>query len=134
MQKTLSVPTSTAADGGGTETTNATTGTDSIPVGELVAGNAVMVFGQRGCCMCHVVKLLLLGLGVNPTISAVDEGDVADVIHQLSKISGEDDGEMIEFPVVYVGGKLFGGLERVMATHITGELIPMLKEAKALWL
>ncbi|KAI3823956.1 hypothetical protein L1987_05402 [Smallanthus sonchifolius] len=105
-------------------------GKDSIPVGELVAENAVMVFGQRECCMCHVVKLLLLGLGVNPTISAVDEGDVAEVISELSKVSGET----IEFPVVFVGGKLFGGLERLVATHITGELVPILKEARALWL
>ncbi|KAI3710223.1 hypothetical protein L2E82_39998 [Cichorium intybus] len=119
---------------GDAETPNAITGNDSIWVGELVAENSVMVFGRRGCCMCHVVKLLLLGLGVNPTISAVEEGDVAAVIGQLSKITGEDDGTLIEFPVVYVGGKLFGGLERLIATHITGELVPMLKEANALWL
>jgi glutaredoxin 3 len=40
----------------------------------------------------------------------------------------------VQFPVVFVGGKLFGGLERVMATHITGELVPILKDAGALWL
>ncbi|KAK9064269.1 hypothetical protein SSX86_015649 [Deinandra increscens subsp. villosa] len=99
-------------------------------VGELVAGNAVMVFGQRGCCMCHVAKLLLLGLGVNPTISAVEEGDVTEVIGELSKISGE----LVEFPVVFVGGKLFGGLERLISMHITGELVAILKDARALWL
>jgi glutaredoxin 3 len=44
---------------------------------------------------------------------------------------GVDQGQ---FPVVFVGGKLFGGLERVMATHITGELVPILKDAGALWL
>ncbi|KAL4563254.1 hypothetical protein LXL04_027294 [Taraxacum kok-saghyz] len=113
---------------------NAVTSNDSIRVDELVAENPVIVFGQRGCCMCHVVKLLLLGLGVNPTMSAVDEGDVAAVIGNLLKISGEGDGKLVEFPVVYVGGKFFGGLERLIATHITGELVPMLKDAKALWL
>ena len=85
------------------KTPNFTTGkTDSISisVGELVAENAVMVFGERGCCMCHVVKLLLLGLGV---------------VGELLKISDEEE---IEFPVVYVGGKFFGGLERVVATHV----------------
>lgn len=91
-----------------------------------------MVFGKRGCCMCHVVKLLLLGLGVNPTISSVDEGDMDDVITQLSKTETGD--LIIELPVVYVGGKLFGGLERLMSTYITGELIPILKDANALWL
>ncbi|KAD7117890.1 hypothetical protein R6Q59_005086 [Mikania micrantha] len=107
-----------------------TTGTDLVPVDELVVKNTVMVFGQHGCCMCHVVKLLLLGLGVNPTVSTVDEEDVAEVIGRLSKISGE----LVEFPVVFVGGKLFGGLERLIATHITGELVVILKEARALWL
>ncbi|KAJ0456083.1 putative glutaredoxin, Thioredoxin-like superfamily [Helianthus annuus] len=104
---------------------------NATTVDNMVIDNAVMVFGQRGCCMCHVAKLLLLGLGVNPTISAVDEGDVAEVVSRLSKISGES---VIAFPVVFVGGKLFGGLERLVAMHITGELVPLLKEAKALWL
>ncbi|CAH1448512.1 unnamed protein product [Lactuca virosa] len=117
MQTTLPHQTS-----GDAETPNAITSNESIPVVQLVAENPVIVFGQRGCCMCHVVKLLLLGLGVNPTISAMDEGDAASVTVHLLKISGEDDGNLIEFPVVYVGGKFFGGLERLIATHITGEI------------
>lgn len=87
--------------------------------------------------MCHVVKQLLLGLGVNPTIFFVDEEDEASTIDELSKINGGVDGDgsgKLQFPAVFVGGKLFGGLERVMATHITGELVPMLREARALWL
>ncbi|KAK1422698.1 hypothetical protein QVD17_17984 [Tagetes erecta] len=100
-------------------------------VHELVAENTVIVFGQRGCCMCYVMKLLLLGLGVNPAIFGLDDGDVEDVSNELLKISGESS---VELPVVFVGGKLFGGLERLMAMHITGELVPILKEAKALWL
>lgn len=115
-------------------TTTTTVDKDCIRVGELVSENAVMVFGQRGCCMCHVVKLLLLGLGVNPTISDVDEADVAKVISELSTISAAGEDQLIEFPVVYVGGKLFGGLDRLMSKHITGELVPILKQANALWL
>ena len=37
-------------------------------------------------------------------------------------------------PVVFVGGKLVGGIERVIASHIGGTLVPLLKEAGALWL
>jgi hypothetical protein len=29
---------------------------------------------------------------------------------------------------------LFGGLDKLMAAHISGELVPILKEAGALWL
>ncbi|GFP88978.1 glutaredoxin-c9 [Phtheirospermum japonicum] len=37
-------------------------------VGILVRQNAVVVFTISSCCMCHVVKQLLFGLGVGPTI------------------------------------------------------------------
>ncbi|CAN1283875.1 GRXC9 [Linum perenne] len=76
--------------------------------------------------MCHVVKRLLNGLGVNPTVYDVDEPDEGHVAKELSSL--------VDFPVVFVGGKVFGGLERVMATHISGELVPILKDAGALWL
>ncbi|CAI0445158.1 unnamed protein product [Linum tenue] len=82
--------------------------------------------------MCHVVKRLLLGLGVNPTVFEVDEPEEGHVAEQLSSLV--DDGGEVQFPAVFVGGKLFGGLERVMATHISGELVPILKDAGALWL
>ncbi|XP_058201214.1 glutaredoxin-C9-like [Rhododendron vialii] len=116
------------------------TNQDSIQTGasvsKLVSENSVIVFGRRGCCMCHVVKRLLLGLGANPPVVEVDEDQEAAVIGDLSAISGGggNGGEGMQFPAVFVGGKWFGGLERVMATHISGELVPMLKQAGALWL
>ncbi|XP_009352842.2 glutaredoxin-C9-like [Pyrus x bretschneideri] len=103
-------------------------------VQKLVSENAVTVVGRRGCCMCHVVKRLLLGHGVNPTVFEVDEDDETGVVIELRKLTGEGQEDWQQFPVVFVGGKLFGGLERVMATHITGELVPVLKQAGALWL
>ncbi|KAL3519829.1 hypothetical protein ACH5RR_017978 [Cinchona calisaya] len=116
-------------------TTSSTSTTSHVT--KLVTENAVIAFGRRGCCMCHVVRQLLLGLGVNPTIFFVDEEDEEATIDELSKIEGFVDGNgngKVQFPAVFVGGKLFGGLERVMATHITGELVPLLREARALWL
>ncbi|KAJ6377229.1 hypothetical protein OIU76_026239 [Salix suchowensis] len=104
---------------------------------KLVLENSIIVFGKRGCCMCHVVKLMLLGLGVNPTVFEVEDKEEDYVIKALSMINGDKGGkggDQVQFPVVFVGGKLFGGLERVMATHITGELVPILKDAGALWL
>ncbi|KAJ0052809.1 hypothetical protein Pint_02342 [Pistacia integerrima] len=95
-------------------------------MGKMVSENAVIVFARRGCCMSHVVKRLLLGLGVNPAVYEVDEED------EINKGNGID--QKVQFPAVFIGGKLFGGLDRIMATHISGELIPVLKEAKALWL
>lgn len=109
------------------------------PAEEAVKDNAVVVFGRRGCCMSHVARRLLLGHGVNPAVYEVDEADESRTAEELGGISGgggglEDTGGRVQFPAVFIGGRLFGGLDRVMAAHITGELVPVLKEAGALWL
>lgn len=106
---------------------------DPAYVTAMVSENAVIIIGTRGCCLCHVVKRLLQGLGVNPPVYEVDEDREAAVVGQLSSHACCG-GETVQFPAVFVGGKLFGGLERVMATHISGELVPLLKDAGALWL
>ncbi|GAB4827011.1 Glutaredoxin-C9 [Ancistrocladus abbreviatus] len=105
-----------------------------VQVQKIVSENAVIVFGRRGCCMSHVVQRLLLGLGANPAVFEVDDdAEEALLISQLRKIVGAQDVSF-QFPVVFVGGEMFGGLERVMATHISGELVPILRQAGALWL
>ncbi|XP_031281697.1 glutaredoxin-C9-like isoform X2 [Pistacia vera] len=110
-------------------------GSNNYHMGKMVSENAVIVFARRGCCMSHVVKRLLLGLGVNPAVYEVDEEDDVGVLAELGLINkGNGIDQKVQFPAVFIGGKLFGGLDRIMATHISGELIPVLKEAKALWL
>lgn len=93
--------------------------------------------------MCHVARQLLLGHGVNPTVFEVDEKDEAVVVEVLTRIAraGASDGSngggvsvSVQFPVVFVGGKMLGGLEKVMGAHISGDLVPILREAGALWL
>lgn len=96
----------------------------------LAAENAVLVVGRRGCCMCHVVKRLLLGLGANPLVYEVE-----DELREVAGVEGgDDDLSAVQFPVVFIGGKVVGGIEWLMAAHITGELVPILKKAGALWL
>ncbi|XP_062217271.1 monothiol glutaredoxin-S5-like [Phragmites australis] len=94
-------------------------------VGRAVAESSVLVVGRRGCCLSHVVKRLLQGLGVNPVVHEVaDEAVLVGVVP----------AEATALPAVFVGGKLLGGLDRLMAVHISGELVPILKKAGALWL
>ncbi|XP_055823597.1 glutaredoxin-C9-like [Solanum dulcamara] len=106
----------------------------------VVKENAVIVVGRRGCCMSHVVKRLLHCLGANPAIYEIEEEDENEVVDELEKIivaaggDGRKDDGKLQFPAVFVGGELFGGLDRIMAAHITGELTPVLKKAGALWL
>ncbi|KAF7140997.1 hypothetical protein RHSIM_Rhsim06G0136100 [Rhododendron simsii] len=115
--------------------------TNKSPIADvrnMVSENAVIVFGKRGCCMSHVVKRLLQGLGVNPVVFEIEESDENGVVDELEAVIGgggdEEGGRRLQFPAVFIGGELFGGLDRIMATHITGELIPVLKKAGALWL
>nr|DAD37370.1 TPA_asm: hypothetical protein HUJ06_008011 [Nelumbo nucifera] len=101
-------------------------------VRRLASGNAVVVFSLSGCCMCHVVKRLLFGLGVGPTIVELDEEkggrEMQTVLFQLV-------GDVQQpLPAVFIGGKFLGGLETVMSCHINGTLVPLLKDAGALWL
>ena len=101
-------------------------------VTKMVVEKAVIVVGRRGCCMCHVIKRLLLGLGVNPPVYDVDDKDEAEVVKQLQALAQHNDE--VQLPAVFIGGKLFGGLDRLMASHISGDLVPILKKAGALWL
>ncbi|KAJ8556143.1 hypothetical protein K7X08_022901 [Anisodus acutangulus] len=105
----------------------------------MVTENAVIVFGRRGCCMSHVIKRLLQCLGVNPFIYDIEEkyeNEVVAELEDIDKKTGGDrkDGRSLQLPAVFIGGELFGGLDRIMAAHITGELSPILKQAGALWL
>ncbi|KAI3455979.1 hypothetical protein Pfo_012642 [Paulownia fortunei] len=104
-------------------------------VNVLVSGNAVVVFTISGCCMCHVVKQLLFGLGVGPTIVELDrDASGSDILALLFRLSGGRGKRQQVVPAVFVGGKFLGGIETVMACHINGTLVPLLKDAGALWL
>ncbi|CAN4105017.1 unnamed protein product [Withania somnifera] len=106
----------------------------------MVKDNAAIVVGRRGCCMSHVVKRLLQCLGANPAMYEIEEEDENEVVNELENITyvaGDDDRKIagkLQFPAVFVGGELYGGLDKIMAAHITGELTPVLKKAGALWL
>lgn len=121
-------------------------------VARMASGNAVVVFSVSSCCMCHVVKRLLLGLGVGPTVYELDHLDKAGsreiqaVLEHLlaagvatggggcSSTSTAPGATAVAVPAVFVGGKLLGGVEKVMSYHINGSLVPLLKQAGALWL
>ncbi|KZV58270.1 F-box protein-like [Dorcoceras hygrometricum] len=100
----------------------------------LVSGNAVVVFTVNGCFMCHVVKQLLFGLGVGPAVVELDRDSTGRDIQALLRSLAGGSARLQPIPAVFVGGKFLGGIESVMACHINGTLVPLLKEAGALWL
>lgn len=104
-----------------------------------VKENPVMVLGRIGCCMCHVVRRLLIGLGVNPAVIELEDNgkNDADIIEELKGvmiISKQNSQGMLQLPAVFIGGRHVGGLDQLIRVHISGELVPILKDAGALWL
>lgn len=108
-------------------------GSDALErVVRLASESAVVIFSMSSCCMCHTVKRLLCGMGVNPTVYELDqEPRGKDIERALMRLVGNYSNVV---PLVFIGGKLIGAMDRVMASHINGTLVPLLKEAGALWL
>ncbi|KNA24222.1 hypothetical protein SOVF_017690 [Spinacia oleracea] len=103
-------------------------------VAALAAESAVVIFSVSSCCMCHAVKRLFCGMGVNPTVHELDEDPRGmEMEKALIRLLGCSNYSP-PVPVVFIGGKLVGAMDRVMASHINGSLVPLLKEAGALWL
>lgn len=100
-------------------------------VSRLAAESAVVIFSRSECCMCHAVKTLFGGMGVSPAVHDLDRDPRGKEMERalLSLL-----GSSGSVPVVFIGGRLVGSMDRVMASHINGTLKPLLKEAGALWL
>ncbi|KAL4377366.1 hypothetical protein GQ457_02G012750 [Hibiscus cannabinus] len=97
----------------------------------LASENAVVIFSVSSCCMCHAIKRLFCGMGVNPSVIELDQDPRGrDMEKALIRLLGASPA----VPVVFIGGKLVGAMDRVMASHINGTLVPLLKQAGALWL
>ncbi|CAL5325455.1 unnamed protein product [Camellia sinensis] len=88
--------------------------------------------------MCHAIKRLFCGMGVNPTVYELDQDprgkEMEKSLKRLIVGSTSSSSSLSGVPVVFIGGKLVGDMDRVMASHITGTLVPLLKAAGALWL
>ncbi|XP_076926847.1 glutaredoxin-C1-like [Bidens hawaiensis] len=101
-------------------------------VAKLASQSAVVIFSLSTCCMCYTVKSLFSGMGVNPTVYELDEDPVRG--REIERALVRRMGSSTTVPVVFIGGKLVGSMDRVMGSHINGTLVPLLKEAGALWL
>jgi glutaredoxin 3 len=107
-------------------------------VARLVSERAVVVFTASNCSMGDVVTSLLGSLGVNAAVHELDKDPRGrEMERELARRLGGGGGGGAgtpTVPAVFVGGDLVGGTNRVMALHLAGELVPMLRNAGALWL
>uniref|UniRef100_A0A3Q7HQB7 Glutaredoxin domain-containing protein n=2 Tax=Solanum lycopersicum TaxID=4081 RepID=A0A3Q7HQB7_SOLLC len=93
----------------------------------LISENPVVIFTRSSCCMCHVMKKLLSAVGVYPTVIELDEEEIA----ALPTSAAEDlhvNNIPADAPAVFIGGTRVGGLESLVALHLSGRLVPKLVE------
>ncbi|RDX71049.1 Glutaredoxin-C6 [Mucuna pruriens] len=88
----------------------------------LISEHPVIIFTRSSCCMCHVMKKLLATIGVHPTVIELDD-------HEITSLPLSD----TTAPAAFIGGTCIGGLESLVALHVSGHLIPKLVEVGALW-
>ncbi|KAK1292439.1 putative glutaredoxin-C14 [Acorus calamus] len=98
---------------------------------KLASQRAVVIFSVSSCCMCHTIKTLFCDLGVNPAIHELDQDPKGKEMERaLIRLLGRNP----PVPVVFIGGQLVGSTDKVMSLHLSGNLIPLLREAGAIWL
>lgn len=93
-------------------------------VGRLVRESPLVIFARPGCCMAHVMKRLLQAVGAHATVIELDAGAAEE--KELATAEGAG------VPALFVGGDPVGGLEGLMGLHLSGRLVPRLRELGAL--
>ncbi|XP_062195284.1 monothiol glutaredoxin-S2-like [Phragmites australis] len=96
-------------------------------VGRLVRESPVVIFARRGCYMAHVMKRLLAAVGAHATVIELDAGAA-----ELEELDAGAEAGHGAVPALFVGGAPVGGLEGLMGLHLSGRLVPRLREVGAL--
>ncbi|KZV51856.1 hypothetical protein F511_06899 [Dorcoceras hygrometricum] len=130
------------ADGGvRLELTPTTTSPLAIDVAEstemriqrLISENPLIIFTRSSCCMCHVMRHLLSTIGVYPTVIELEEDEITALSRRdTSSDEAEDPLPPPGAPALYIGGVCVGGLESLVALHLSNNLVPKLVEVGAL--
>lgn len=101
----------------------------------LISEHPVIIFSRSSCCMCHVMKKLLVTLGVHPTVIELEDHEIAALPSPALRDADADTDSSPRnpAPAVFIGGTCIGGLESLVALHLSGQLVPKLVEVGALW-
>nr|GME16026.1 glutaredoxin-C6-like [Ipomoea batatas] len=108
--------------------------TAEVKIQRLISENPVVIFSRAACCMCHVMKRLLSTIGVTPTVIELDEDEIGALPTSPAAAAEEDGGASggAGAPAVFIGGTRVGGIESLVALHVSGRLVPKLEEVGAL--
>ena len=96
----------------------------------MVAEKPVVIFSKSTCCISHSITSLIRSFGANPTIY---ELDVVTNGKQIEKALLQM-GCKPSVPAVFIGQQFIGGSNRIMSLHVRNELVPMLMNARAIWI
>ncbi|WCJ29620.1 Thioredoxin superfamily protein [Euphorbia peplus] len=105
----------------------------------LISEHPVIIFSRSSCCMCHVMKKLLSNIGVHPTVIELDDHEISALPppphdhHNNNNNTSDSDSPPPIAPAVFIGGNCIGGLESLVALHLSGHLVPKLVDVGALW-
>ncbi|KAL1351037.1 hypothetical protein HN51_014990 [Arachis hypogaea] len=99
-------------------------------VASMVAEKPVVIFSKSTCCLSHSMKSLIRSFGANATVYELDEISNGEQIeNELIRM-----GCQPSVPAVFIGQQFIGGSKRIMSLHVRNELVPLLKDAKAIWI
>ncbi|CAA7398453.1 unnamed protein product [Spirodela intermedia] len=97
----------------------------------LASQKAVVIFSVSSCCLCHSMKSFFSNLGVSYAVHELDESPQGKQMQrELVKLVGRN----TPVPAVFIGGRLLGSMDKVMAFHLSGDLLLILRDAGAIWL
>ncbi|ESQ53851.1 hypothetical protein EUTSA_v10026405mg [Eutrema salsugineum] len=99
----------------------------------LISEHPVIIFSRSSCCMCHVMKRLLATIGVIPTVIELDDHEVSSLPTALEEEYSGGGSVVAPPPAVFIGRECVGGLESLVALHLSGHLVPKLVQVGALW-
>ncbi|EXC34712.1 Monothiol glutaredoxin-S6 [Morus notabilis] len=95
----------------------------------LVAEKPVVIFSKNSCAMCYSVKSLFKNYGANTTVYELDEVPNGQQIErELLQL-----GCQPSVPAVYINQKFIGGADTIFTLQLKNELVPLLIQAKAIW-
>ncbi|CAJ1879411.1 unnamed protein product [Sphenostylis stenocarpa] len=96
----------------------------------MVAEKPVVIFSKSTCCLSHSMTSLIRSFGANPTIHELDEmangQEIESALLQM--------GCQPSVPAVFIGQRFIGGSKKIMSLHVRNELVPLLKNAGAIWI
>nr|GMD72964.1 monothiol glutaredoxin-S2-like [Ipomoea batatas] len=98
-------------------------------VRSLASCKPVVIFSKSSCFMSHSIKSLVTSFGANATVYELDELPNGQQLERELLASGLRP----TVPAVYIGGDFVGGESEIMSLHLKGQLVPLLKKAKAIW-